>query len=214
MAIVLLILASQSKARRTLLQQLSIEHKVIPSYIDEDQFANSDIKELVRLLSFAKAQLVVSNLIEKTDPRNTPKEVAVLGCDSLFEFNGKVFAKPKNSQEAISRLQLMSSHSGTLHTGHCLLYRKKVGEEFRQQSFKGIVQDVVSTRINFGTMSEKDIVQYVATGEPLNCAGGFAIESKGSFFIESIDGCYSNVIGLSLPWLRKALRKASIPYFV
>ncbi len=210
----MLILASASKARKSLLKRFGIDHLVIVSEINEDEISHCNVKKLVELLAIAKTESVVSKiLLDASTVNHENTAIAVLGCDSLFEFNGEVFGKPRNAIEASDRLSKMSSKSGILHTGHCFMYRKICTNRDREKSFSGIIKNVISTKVNFSRLTDADIVNYVQTGEPLNCAGGFALEGKGSVFIESIEGCYSNVIGLSLPWLRNALSKALIPLF-
>ncbi|KGG15574.1 MULTISPECIES: nucleoside triphosphate pyrophosphatase [unclassified Prochlorococcus] len=206
----MLILASASKARRRLLNQLGIDFEVIVSQVDENRFKHSNVKSLVKELSIAKAQFVSSKILLE-DEENS-KFQAVLGCDSLFEFKGNVFGKPKDDQEAIQRWKLMSAKTGILHTGHCLLYRKTAEKNFLNCDFKGVIQEVISTKINFSELTHAEIEDYVRTKEPMNCAGCFALEGKGAFYIKSIEGCYSNVIGLSLPWLRNALAIAGIDF--
>ncbi len=208
----MLILASASKARKRLIQKLSIDFEVMVSHIDEDKFEDSDIKGLVQKLSIAKAESIASEiLLNSSEKLMNLKNLAILGCDSLFEFNGMIFGKPKNHEEAIGRLKMMSQKSGVIHTGHCLKYRDKSLENFESKAFNGIIKKVISTKINFSKLTDIEIANYVQTEEPMSCAGGFALDGKGSVFIESISGCYTNVFGLSLPWLRSSLGKALIP---
>ncbi len=209
----MLILASASKARRDLLRQLSIDHLVMISDVNENDFSHTNVKELVQMLSIEKAKSVLSKLDLSTEGSNYKnKALAILGCDSLFELNGKFFGKPKNSLEASQRLKMISSRSGKIHTGHCLLYRKSTNSGFREEEFSGVIKSVISTKINFSALTDAEIAKYVQTEEPMRCAGGFSLEGKGSAFIEGIEGCYSNVIGLSLPWLKKALNASDIPF--
>ncbi len=182
----------------------------MPSFVDEEKFFDPNIKKLVQRISVSKAESVVSKILikKKNNANQDLKASAVLGCDSLFEFDGRAFGKPRNAKEAIERWEMMSSRSGIIHTGHCLIYQKTIN--CREKVFTGMISDVISTKINFSKLSHIEIIKYVDTQEPMNCAGGFSIEGKGGAFIESIEGCYSNVVGLSLPWLRKALEKTYI----
>ncbi|MFL0782381.1 MAG: Maf family protein, partial [Prochlorococcus sp.] len=91
---------------------------------------------------------------------------------------------------------------GELHTGHCLILPTRSATGSLEQQL-----EAVTTRVQFASLAKVEIEAYVATGEPLQCAGGFALEGRGGVFIERIEGCYSNVIGLSLPWLRRALQR-------
>lgn len=160
------------------------------SGVDEDQIHHADPAELVKLLAQAKASAVAQIL----DPAGDADITAVLGCDSVLSFEGQVFGKPSGPAEAIERWQRMGGRSGSLLTGHCLI---RLG----QPDLLACVQTVV----RFAPLSQAEIEAYVASGEPLQCAGGFALEGRGGLCIDGLDGCYSNVIGLSLPWLRTAL---------
>ena len=184
----MLLLASASPARRRLLEQAAIPHRVQVSGVDESSISHSDPAELVQRLARAKAAAVQSSLL---DPTSTP----VLGCDSVLVFEGEVFGKPADAAEAIARWRRMAGGWGELHTGHCLL----IGQE---------KLTTVTTRVQFAALSEVEIEAYVATGEPMQCAGGFALEGRGGALVERIEGCFSNVIGLSLPLLRQWLSTA------
>ena len=200
----MLLLASASPARRRLLEQAAIAHRVQVSGVDEEAITAADPSELVRLLALAKAQAVADQL--------EPGAIsAVLGCDSLLVVDGDVFGKPANADEAIGRWQRMAGGWGELLTGHCLLRLDGDGALVPGQS-AGAIQpggsmrlETVTTRVQFAALSTSEIEAYVATGEPLHCAGGFALEGVGGQVVERIDGCFSNVIGLSLPLLRRWL---------
>ncbi len=185
-----LLLASASPARRRLLEQAGVPHRVRVSGVDEDQIHHADPAELVRLLAEAKATAVAQEL----DPVADAEITAVLGCDSVLSFEGQVFGKPSSPVEAIERWQRMAGRCGSLLTGHCLIRRGQPD-----------VLACVETLVRFAPLSKAEIEAYVASGEPLQCAGGFALEGRGGLCIEGLDGCYSNVIGLSLPWLRQQL---------
>ncbi|MDZ8137462.1 MAG: nucleoside triphosphate pyrophosphatase [Nostoc sp. DedQUE04] len=179
------VLASASPARRRLLQTVGIEPIVQPSDFDESQIELSEPAELVKTLAQYKAETVAPQF----------QSALVMGCDSVLSINGEIYGKPADFSEAIARWQIMQGNFGDLYTGHALI---------DHQQNRTLVKSQV-TRVYFAQMSEKAIKAYVATGEPLKCAGAFAIEGFGSFFVEKIEGCHSNVIGLSLPLLRQML---------
>ncbi|QIR39957.1 septum formation inhibitor Maf [Tolypothrix sp. PCC 7910] len=179
------VLASASPARRRLLQTVGIEPIVSPSDFDESQIQLNDPNQLVQTLSLRKAETVVPQF----------ESALIMGCDSVLALNGEIHGKPANVDEAIARWKIMQGSFGDLYTGHTLI-------DLTQN--RTVVKCQV-TRVYFGKMSDRDIQAYVATGEPLKCAGAFAIEGFGSFFVEKIEGCHSNVIGLSLPLLRHML---------
>ena len=179
-----LLLASASPARRRLLELAAIPHRVQVSGVDEEAITDPSPAQLVQKLAQAKAVAVAERL-------STDDKLAwgVLGCDSVLEFGGEIFGKPADAAEAITRWQRMAGRSGLLHTGHCLLA-------------KHLHLATVTTTVHFAPLTQAEIEDYVATGEPLQCAGGFALEGRGGMVIEKLEGCYSNVIGLSLPLLR------------
>lgn len=179
------VLASASPARRRLLQTVGIEPIVYPSDFDESQIQLNDPNQLVQTLSLRKAETVVPQF----------ESALIMGCDSVLALHGEIHGKPANVDEAIARWKIMQGSFGDLYTGHTLI-------DLTQN--RTVVKCQV-TRVYFGKMSDRDIQAYVATGEPLKCAGAFAIEGFGSFFVEKIEGCHSNVIGLSLPLLRHML---------
>ena len=186
-----LLLASASPARRRLLEQAAIPHRVRVSGVDESTIHDRDPRALVQQLALAKASAVQTCL----DPSDDAEITAVLGCDSVFVFEGEVFGKPADAKEAVDRWQRMAGGSGELLTGHALI------------SADGKTNlACIRTSVQFAPLGPDEIAAYVATGEPLQCAGGFALEARGGLYISRLSGCYSNVIGLSLPWLRVALR--------
>ncbi|MEH2123932.1 Maf family protein [Nostoc sp.] len=181
------VLASASPARRRLLQTVGIEPIVRASDFDESQIELSEPAELVKTLAQYKAETVAPQF----------ESALIMGCDSVLSINGEIYGKPADFSEAIARWQIMQGNFGDLYTGHALIDRDQ----------NRILVKSQVTRVYFAQMSEKAIKAYVATGEPLKCAGAFAIEGFGSFFVEKIAGCHSNVIGLSLPLLRQMLSK-------
>ena len=204
----MLVLASASKARQKLLDQISLRYKVIVSDFDETQVQEFDPRMKVKLLAKCKADSAFKKLIKANKALNTFK--ALLGCDSLFEFEDEVFGKPINKDQLISRWKRMSGQSGFLHTGHYLISIDNFKRDIKSSSIYKCCEGVVSTKIEFMTLSEVDIIKYASISEPYNCAGGFAIEGNGGLFIKKIDGCFSNVIGLSLPWLKNNLEKVGL----
>ena len=202
------VLASASKARHKLLDQIALKHKVIVSDFDETQVQESDPRLKVKLLSKGKAESAYRKLLLENQAINTFN--VLLGCDSLFEFDGKIFGKPINKDQLISRWKRMSGKSGFLHTGHYLMLIDNFKSDMKSLSLNKICEGVVSTKIEFMCLSNMEILKYASTSEPYNCAGGFAIEGYGGLFIKKIDGCFSNVIGLSLPWLKTNLERLGL----
>ena len=202
------VLASASKARQKLLDQIALRYKVIVSDFDETKVEESDVRMKVKLLSKGKADSALKKLIKGNQALNTFQ--VLLGCDSLFEFEGEIFGKPINKEQLISRLQRISGKSGFLHTGHYLISIDNSKSEIQSLSLNKFCEGVVSTKIEFISLSNREIIKYASIPEPYNCAGGFSIEGYGGLFIKKIDGCFTNVIGLSLPWLKTNLEKLGL----
>ena len=203
----MLILASASKSRKNLLENCQIEFIQISSNFDESSIKEKNISNLALELSFQKAKSLSENIQDISLPYEyNSKSLEILGCDSIFEFNGEAYGKPLDREEAFSRWKKMSGEFGILHTGHTLL----IGIfDSTSKMFKIIetIKKTVSSRVYFSELEDWEIKSYVDTLEPLYCAGGFALEGIGGMYIEKIEGCFSNVMGLSLPWLRKNLYK-------
>jgi septum formation protein len=122
-------------------------------------------------------------------------DAIIVGCDSTFEFEGESFGKPATPEIAIERAKRLSGKTGLLHTGHCIIDTKQ-GRE---------LADRVTTAVTFDELDEELIKDYVSTGEPLKVAGGFTLDGFSSPLISAIDGDYTNVVGLSMAYLRKSL---------
>ena len=206
----MLILASASQSRKKLLENCQIEFIQISSNFDESSIKENTISDLAMELSFQKANSIALNFQEIDLPEKfNSSSVEILGCDSIFEFKGRAFGKPSSKEEAYKRWSKMSGEFGFLHTGHTLLFstfdsRSKILKVTKK------IQKTVSSKVYFSKLQDEEIKNYVDSLEPLYCAGGFALEGKGGKYIEKIDGCFSNVMGLSLPWLRKSLIKEGI----
>ncbi len=185
MSIPQFVLASASSARRRLLQSAGIEPIVCRSDFDESLVQLTEPAQLVQTLAQHKAETVAPQF----------ESALIIGCDSVLAINGEIYGKPASSEEAWQRWQKMQGNFGDLYTGHALI-------DLCQN--RTLVKCQV-TRVYFGQMSDRTIKAYVATDEPLKCAGGFALEGCGGLFVEKIEGCHSNVIGLSLPLLRQML---------
>ncbi|NES20912.1 MAG: septum formation inhibitor Maf [Symploca sp. SIO3E6] len=179
------ILASASPARKRLLNTVGIEPVVFQSNFDESQVKLNEPVSLVETLALHKAETVAAQF----------SKALVLGCDSVLMVGGEIYGKPANPQEAIARWQQMRGTVGEIYTGHALL----------DLSGNQTIVRCGITKVYFAQVSDRVISEYVATGEPLKCAGSFALEGRGGFLVDQIEGCHSNVIGLSLPLLRQML---------
>lgn len=181
-----IILASASSSRKRLLEAAGISTKVVVSRVDEDAeiYAAMTPKEMVIALAIVKAHTVRELLSEPA---------LIIACDSTFEFAGQSLGKPLTAQRAVERARMISGKFGYLHTGHCIIDTDKGME----------ISDIATTKVIFSEFTDEEIEDYVASGEPLEVAGGFTLDGLSSAFISSIEGDYTNVIGLSIPLLRR-----------
>ncbi len=185
-----IVLASQSTSRRRLLEGAGITPTVIVSNVDEetDFFSAMRPEDMVIALAISKAH-TVREMIDYP--------AIIIGCDSTFDVDGVSFGKPGTPEVAIERAKKISGRAGLLHTGHCII-----------DTARGIeIADRVTTKVTFSEMSDEEIADYVASKEPLHVAGGFTLDGFGSAFIPLIEGDYTNVVGLSMPFFRGAMKQ-------
>jgi septum formation protein len=185
-----IVLASQSTSRRRLLEDAGLKPTIIVSKVDEetDFFNAMSPEDMVIALAVSKAH-TVREMIDYP--------AIIIGCDSTFDVDGVSFGKPGTPEIAIARAKKISGRTGLLHTGHCVIDTEKGIE----------IADRVTTKVTFTDMTDEEIADYVASEEPLHVAGGFTLDGFGSPFIPVIDGDYTNVVGISMPFLRKAMQQ-------
>ncbi|MDR1710357.1 MAG: Maf family nucleotide pyrophosphatase [Propionibacteriaceae bacterium] len=188
-----LILASASPARLQTLLAAGLDPEVVVSEVDEDAISAPTATELVAALAAAKAQAVAATVTGAA---------LVVGCDSMLEFEGAVLGKPGDEETARQYWRNMSGKTGLLHTGHCVI-SLPAGET---------AVEVATTLVRFAALSEAEIDAYVATGEPLQVAGGFKIDGFGGAFVTGIEGDSHNVVGLSVPLLRNLVARLGVDY--
>ncbi|MEV7091464.1 nucleoside triphosphate pyrophosphatase [Amycolatopsis sp. NPDC051045] len=195
------VLASQSPARLALLRSAGLDPAVFVSGVDEDAVAASltdpSPSELVTALATAKAEAVVDK-VAAIHP-----DAVVVACDSMLNIGGQMVGKPGSPEIARSRWAAMAGTSGELLTGHAVV-RLDSGTRAKEASGRE------STTVRFDTPTEKEIDAYVASGEPLHVAGGFTIDGLGGWFVESLDGGHTSVIGISLPLTRRLLAEVGV----
>lgn len=179
-----LVLASRSPARLATLRRAGIEPDVVVSGVDESQLDGLPPADLALGLARLKAAAVVDR-VEGSG--------LVLGCDSVLELDGEALGKPGTAEVATARWRAMRGRSGVLHSGHCL----------HDLDTQAEVSEVASTTVHFADVTDAEIAAYVATGEPLQVAGAFTIDGFGGAFVAGVEGDHHNVIGVSLPLLRR-----------
>jgi len=183
-----IVLASQSTSRLRLLEGAGISPIVRVSHVDEetDFFNAMTPADMVIALAVTKAHTVREQI-------DFP--AIIIGCDSTFDVDGVSFGKPGSAEIAKERALAISGRSGLLHTGHCVIDTEQ-GRE---------ITDRVTTKVTFSKMSDDEIDDYIASEEPLHVAGGFTLDGFGSPFIPVIEGDYTNVVGISMPFIRSAM---------
>ena len=194
-----LYLASTSPARLATLRAAGIEPVVVPSWVDEEAAvaAASPIgaEDMVQLLARLKAEAVLGPDVDGL----------VLGGDSAFAIDGDVHGKPHLPEVARERWHRQRGRTGVLHSGHWLI-------DHRGGSVRAAVGAVASATVRFADVTDEEIDAYVATGEPLQVAGAFTIDSLGAAFITSVDGDPHAVVGLSVSTLRALARDLGVAW--
>ena len=179
----MLILASQSPRRREILSNAGIPCEVRPAHVDERRVPGESAEEYVKRLAREKAEAA-------------PESAAgVLGADTVVVVDDTILGKPVDAEDARRMLRLLSGREHRVLTGICL-----------RRGVRAIV-DVEATRVRFVALSEAEIGDYAASGEPMDKAGAYAIQGIASKFIDRIDGCYFNVVGLPVALVYKKLKQ-------
>lgn len=194
-----LVLASASPARLATLRAAGVEPIVVVSGVDEDQVSDVPPAEMALQLAELKCAAVAGR-------NDLPPDVLVLGCDSVLELDGEVHGKPLDTATATARIRAMRGRSGVLHTGHWLVDTRSPADGGTGWSGGA----PASAEVFFAQMSDDEVAAYVATGEPLEVAGSFTIDSLGAAFVERVEGDVHAVVGLSLSTLRTLLGRAGV----
>ncbi|GAA2171666.1 Maf family protein [Agrococcus versicolor] len=195
-------LASTSPARLMLMRQAGIEPVLLASDVDEDlavaaheaEHGPATTAQVVQLLARAKAEAVLGR-----EPEGRPMHGLLFGGDSALELDGATLGKPHTPERARERWLAQRGREAVLHSGHWLVRL----DEGRVVAAAGAT---VATRLRFAELDDDEIDAYVATGEPLEVAGAFTIDSLGSAYVAEIHGDPSTVVGMSIPTVRRLAR--------
>jgi septum formation protein len=168
-----LVLASRSPRRQEILERAGFTFVVRPADVDEGPLEDEDPVEHVRRLAREKAMAV-----------ECAEDETVLGADTVVVAGGAILGKPRDAEDAARMLRLLSGRDHQVLTGICLRTAQRQ------------VVDIEATRVWFRPLDDRDISGYIASGEPMDKAGAYAIQGLASKFIPRIEGCYFNVVGL------------------
>ncbi|WP_408954918.1 Maf family protein [Natroniella sp. ANB-PHB2] len=181
------ILASSSPRRRKLLNKLGIKFEVRPSKINEKKVKEDKPNKLVQKLSFLKAKDVIDS-----------QDELVIAADTVVSIDNKILGKPKGFDEAYQMLTKLSGRQHQVLTGITVMTAQKS------------LTDYQITTVNFKELAAQEIKEYIATGEPFDKAGSYGIQGIGAVFVKEINGCFYNVVGLSLYSLRIMLTELGV----
>ncbi|MGK0467529.1 Maf-like protein [Clostridium sp.] len=187
-----IILASASERRAELLTKITSNFKIKASEFQESDIPFSgSCGDYVMALARGKAMDITSSV---------KKPAAIIGCDTVVYFNGKVLGKPQDSAQAFQMLSDLSGNTHEVYTGVAVINTET----------QEISTDYVCTEVKFSKLSEEEINNYIETGEPFDKAGAYGIQGAASLFVEQVKGCYYNVVGLPVNKLYFMLREMGV----
>jgi septum formation protein len=197
----MLVLASASPRRRELLAQAGFSFQVHPAHIPEDPLADEDPITYVTRLAREKAEAVFRELAAANGSTGKGRldgksSLAVLGADTTVTLDNHILGKPEDAADAARMLRLLSGRTHRVITGVALV------------TAEGAEVAAEATAVRFLTLSDEEIASYVATGEPMDKAGAYAIQGLAARWIPRIEGCYFNVVGLPLALVSTLLETA------
>jgi septum formation protein len=184
-----IILASTSPRRKALLAKIIKGFRIIPSNYEEDMTLKLDSKELAKTLSYGKAAEVAKR-----------EEGIIIGSDTFISFNNEKLGKPHTPKRAREMLKKLSGKTHEIYTGIAII---------NTETKKEII-DYEITKITFKKLTEKEIQDYIKTGEPLDKAGAYALQGLAKKFIEKIEGSRTAAIGLPLEKLKEKLNEMGV----
>lgn len=191
-----LILASASPRRKELLEQIGVKFDILAAK-GEETAVSANPEQLVVELSAQKAAEVAESLPADTD------HILVLGADTVVAFGGEILGKPKNEEDAARMLRMLSGNTHSVYTGVTAIIIDSEGEKQLHSFYE-------ETKVTMYPMTDRQILSYISTGEPMDKAGAYGIQGKFAVYIEKIDGDYNNVVGLPVARVYQELRKLGI----
>jgi len=182
-----IILASGSPRRKELVARLGLDFEICPSQIDESQVEKTRPQEVVTKLARLKAEEVADR-----------KAGIIIAADTVVSLEQQILEKPADEEEAYSMLKKLSGQEHQVTTGITVISGSEEVTEWQQ------------TTVQFREVDDQEINQYIATGEPMDKAGGYGIQAKGAVFVTGINGCFYNVMGMPLAWLVETLKELGV----
>ncbi len=186
-----IILASQSPRRKWLLEQIGLEFDIIPSNFDEDIENKKFSKKLIESLAYEKAKEVSQRIDDKA---------LIIAADTVVILGEQILGKPVDEADATKMLQKLSGQTHKVITAIAII------DKYEE---KTLLNSTIS-KVKFKKLSEREISDYIKTGEPMDKAGSYGIQAYGSLFVEKVEGCYNNIVGLPLNLLCEMLKSFGV----
>lgn len=184
-----IILASASPRRIEILKNINLDIEVIPSMFEEQEIFDNPV-EMVSKFAYNKALDVKNRIVEDN--------ALIIAADTIVFKDGKILGKPKNQEDAMNMLKLLRNSVHQVYTGLAVFYEDNY------------IVDYEVTDVYFKDITDEEIVGYIKTNEPMDKAGAYAIQGIGSLFVEKIDGCYFNVVGLPISKFYEIIKRMGI----
>lgn len=187
------VLASNSPRRKELLQSIFDEFDIIKSNFNECSIKEKDPEELVKILSLKKAEEVFNRI------KNEEGDLLVIGGDTIVSFNNQVLGKPKDKKDAYNMLKRLQGNTNEVYSAFTIILKNG----------KKVIKDTCCTKsiVKMKFITDKQITEYIETGEPMDKAGSYAVQGIGSKFIEKIEGSYNSIVGLDIEKLKEVISK-------
>lgn len=211
-----IILASGSPRRRELLEQIGYTFEIVTSE-KEEVYQSTEPQEIVKELALLKARDVAQKVIEKkaasgmgmperkasdreTSEERTSDGFVIIGADTVVVHCGKILGKPKDEEDALRMLMALQNDAHDVYTGVAMICYDENGSE-------EVISHAVGTKVYVDPMTEEEIREYIATGEPMDKAGAYGIQGRFAAHISKIEGDYYNVVGLPVSYIYRLLRE-------
>jgi septum formation protein len=186
-----IILASQSPRRKQLLEQIGLEFYIIPSNFEENIEGEKFSPKLIETLAYQKA-LEVSQRNEV--------QALIIGADTVVILGKDLLGKPKDEEEARIMLQKLSNNTHKVVTAIAII------DKYENETLINHAE----SKVTFKKLSDREITDYIKTGEPMDKAGAYGIQAYGSIFVTKVEGCYNNIVGLPLNLLSEMLKSFGV----